>query len=200
MNTPPPDKSAVPQMATAVPCSTVTTASVKSVSEPTSWAIQRQFGNILKETEELSNRLTYTGQMYDGVAGQYYLRARFYNPAIGRFLQEDTYRGDGRNLYTYCANNPVMYYDPSGHGLCPQALQQLGNDNSATDPYARTDFVTVSGERTIDQGHSYERGVRDLYGDVPFAPCQYEAKINGQTVKGAADNVILSDNIGTEAK
>ncbi len=52
------------------------------------------FGNILKEMGELSNRLTYTGQMYDGAAGQYYLRARFYNPAIGRFLQEDTYRGD----------------------------------------------------------------------------------------------------------
>ena len=88
------------------------------------------FGNILKETGELSNRLTYTGQMYDGAAGQYYLRARFYNPAIGRFLQEDTYRGDGLNLYAYCANNPVMYYDPSGHGLCPAELQQPGNDGT----------------------------------------------------------------------
>ncbi|MCX4307824.1 MAG: RHS repeat-associated core domain-containing protein [Acetatifactor sp.] len=77
------------------------------------------FGNILKEMGELSNRLTYTGQMYDGAAGQYYLRARFYNPAVGRFLQEDTYRGDGLNLYAYCANNPVIYYDPSGHGLWP---------------------------------------------------------------------------------
>ena len=61
----------------------------------------------------------YTGQMYDGAAVQYYLRARFYNPAIGRFMQEDTYRGDGLNLYAYCANNPVIYYDPSGYiGLC----------------------------------------------------------------------------------
>jgi len=34
---------------------------------------------------------------------------------IGRFLQEDPYRGDGLNLYAYCANNPVMYYDPSGY-------------------------------------------------------------------------------------
>jgi hypothetical protein len=34
---------------------------------------------------------------------------------VGRFLQEDTYRGDGLNLYAYCANNPVVYYDPSGH-------------------------------------------------------------------------------------
>ncbi len=30
-------------------------------------------------------------------------------------MQEDTYRGDGLNLYTYCANNPVRYIDPSGH-------------------------------------------------------------------------------------
>lgn len=47
--------------------------------------------------------------------GQYYLRARFYNPVTGRFLQEDVYRGDGLNLYAYCANNPVYYEDPSGH-------------------------------------------------------------------------------------
>ncbi len=64
---------------------------------------------------DIPNHLTYTGQIYDGAAGQYYLRARFYNSVIGRFLQEDTYRGDGLNLYAYCANNPVMYYDPSGY-------------------------------------------------------------------------------------
>ena len=29
-------------------------------------------------------------------------------------MQEDTYRGDGLNLYAYCANNPVIYHDPSG--------------------------------------------------------------------------------------
>ena len=34
---------------------------------------------------------------------------------IARFTQEDTYRGDGLNLYAYCANNPVRYVDPSGH-------------------------------------------------------------------------------------
>lgn len=33
---------------------------------------------------------------------------------VGGFLQEDTYRGDGLNLYAYCADNPVVYYDPSG--------------------------------------------------------------------------------------
>ena len=79
------------------------------------------FGNLLKETGDIPNRLTYTGQIYDDAAIQYYLRARFYNPAIGRFMQEDTYRGDGLNLSAYCANNPVIYFDPSGYlGLCPK--------------------------------------------------------------------------------
>ena len=70
--------------------------------------------------------------MYDGAACQYYLRARFYNPAIGRFMQEDTYRGDGLNLYAYCANNPVMYFDPSGFALCP---------NGKTYPAKKEDLV-----------------------------------------------------------
>ena len=32
----------------------------------------------------------------------------------GRFTQEDVYCGDGLNLYAYCQNNPVTWYDPSG--------------------------------------------------------------------------------------
>ena len=77
------------------------------------------FGAILDESGDTFKRLTYTGQMYDGAMRQYYLRARFYNPSIGRFMQEDIYRGDGLNLYAYCANNPVMYFDPSGFvSLC----------------------------------------------------------------------------------
>ncbi len=70
---------------------------------------------MLHGKEQVHNRITYKGQQYDGVTSQYYLRARFYNPVIGRFTQEDIYRGDGLNLYAYCSNNPIIYYDPSGY-------------------------------------------------------------------------------------
>ena len=73
------------------------------------------FGGMLAGEEGVSNRIRYTGQQYDEISEQYYLRARYYNPVVGRFLQEDVYEGDGLNLYAYCGNNPVRYYDPSGY-------------------------------------------------------------------------------------
>ena len=74
------------------------------------------FGNTVSCEEQVHNRFRYTGEQYDPLTGQYYLRARYYNPVIARFTQEDTYYGDGLNLYTYCQNNPVLYHDPTGHG------------------------------------------------------------------------------------
>lgn len=73
------------------------------------------FGECTSKEETVANRFGFAGEQYDPVAGMYYLRARFCNPVIGRFIQEDTYYGDGLNLYAYCHNNPVGYVDPSGH-------------------------------------------------------------------------------------
>ena len=65
------------------------------------------FGNVLESRESVRNRILYTGQQHDQETGQYYLRARYYNPVIGRFMQEDTYRRDGLNLYAYSENRRV---------------------------------------------------------------------------------------------
>jgi RHS repeat-associated protein len=58
--------------------------------------------------------------VYDGETGLYYLRARYYDPAIGRFLNEDSFEGQisnplSLNLYSYCYNNPVLYIDSTGN-------------------------------------------------------------------------------------
>ena len=85
------------------------------------------FGNRTVEEETVENRFGFAGEMMDAVTGQYYLRARFYNPVIARFLSEDTYYGDGLNLYAYCHNNPVGYVDPSGHikKICSKKYGEL---------------------------------------------------------------------------
>ncbi len=70
--------------------------------------------------DQAKNEVSYTGGIYDQSTGLYYLNARYYNPEDGRFMTEDSYRGEIMNpetghLYVYCANNPVNYMDPSGH-------------------------------------------------------------------------------------
>ncbi|MGB8451173.1 MAG: RHS repeat-associated core domain-containing protein, partial [Anaerocolumna sp.] len=78
------------------------------------------FGNILESTGDVDNNILYSGYQYDKETGLYYLNTRMYDPKTTRFLQEDTYTGDPNdplslNLYTYCSNNPVIYWDPTGH-------------------------------------------------------------------------------------
>jgi RHS repeat-associated protein len=78
-------------------------------------------GTYNKHAEkEYNNPFRYCGEYYDLSSGTYYLRARYYDPTIGRFLSEDMYRGNATdplslNLYSYCEGNPVVYSDPTGH-------------------------------------------------------------------------------------
>ena len=60
-----------------------------------------------------ANNFRYAGEYFDKETGTYYLRARYYDPGIGRFTAEDP-AGAGLNWYTYGSNNPVMFIDPSG--------------------------------------------------------------------------------------
>ncbi|MDE5868415.1 MAG: hypothetical protein K2H02_05670, partial [Anaeroplasmataceae bacterium] len=62
------------------------------------------------------NPIRYRSYYYDIETKLYYLQTRYYNPEIGAFISPDStdYLDvetiSGLNLYTYCYNNPVMYY------------------------------------------------------------------------------------------
>jgi RHS repeat-associated protein len=64
----------------------------------------------------LKNIFGYTGREIDSESSFYYYRARYYVPALGRFLSSDPigFGGGDTNLYRYVGNNPIRYNDPSG--------------------------------------------------------------------------------------
>ena len=77
------------------------------------------------ETEEvvadsIGNEICYTGAVYDKDTGLYYMNARYYDAVTGRFISQDSYRGEIEDagtwhLYAYCSNNPINRIDIDGH-------------------------------------------------------------------------------------
>ncbi len=71
------------------------------------------FGVELSPVSSDANPFRYCSEYFDAESGDYYLRARYYAPGLGRFLSEDPVR-DGDNWYVYCFGNPIRFIDPSG--------------------------------------------------------------------------------------
>ena len=69
--------------------------------------------------ETVYNPFKFTGQWYDSEIGQYYLRARQYDPVLMRFTSCDPVKGKFQNPlslhpYLYCLNEPINNTDPNG--------------------------------------------------------------------------------------
>jgi len=73
------------------------------------------FDTIAQQTGSVNNPFGFTGRPLDPDSGLIYLRARYYDPVLGRFTSADPigYQG-GINLYIYAKNNPLRFIDPSG--------------------------------------------------------------------------------------
>ena len=85
-----------------------------------------EFGKTLDAVETDFNPYRYVGRhgvMYENDK-LYFMRARFYNPDIGRFLSEDPVWKT--NLFSYCSNNSLIKIDPNGENEIIQFAAELG--------------------------------------------------------------------------
>jgi RHS repeat-associated protein len=69
--------------------------------------------------ETVDNPFKFTGQWFDSEIGQYYLRARMYDPQLMRFSAIDPVLGEPHrpqtfHMYLYCVNDPLNSMDPDG--------------------------------------------------------------------------------------
>ena len=117
------------------------------------------FGEITSESNpDIDFRFGYTGREFDEETGQYYYRARYYDPTVGRFISEDTIGFDGgdTNLYRYVGNNPTNATDPSGNvaNLPLQAAIGAGIDLGVQLFQNKGDFSKVDWLRVAMSGLS----------------------------------------------
>ena len=86
------------------------------------WGKILSISGPMADTLGAVNPLTYRGYVYDAETDLYYLESRYYDPAVGRFLNADmptVLTADfgnfaQYNLFAYCVNNPVNMYDLTG--------------------------------------------------------------------------------------
>ncbi len=112
------------------------------------------------EDNAIDNPFRFGGEYKDEESGNYYLRARYYDPEIQRFTQEDTYKGSYNNPmslngYAFCGNNPINKIDPSG-----LKTVQVGSDGKAPKGLNVGDVVKTAGGNytitTVNKDGSYK--------------------------------------------
>jgi RHS repeat-associated protein len=117
------------------------------------------WGELIGQTGTFEQPWRYSGYYYDEETSMYYLKARYYDPSLGRFLTKDTFTGfeaspQSLNQYAYTENNPITYIDPDGHNRIRISsfsggggLARTGGTNSTGMGKPKTDYyVTPKGE------------------------------------------------------
>jgi RHS repeat-associated protein len=141
-----------------------------------------EWGNILSQNEQIANPIRYAGEYYDEESGLYYLRARYYDPLLGRFISKDSVEGDitnplSLNRYAYCAGNPIIYIDPTGN-TTEWDYRNVTNpqDLAFIDALGKA-WQDATNQETRDFAHACAEFIRDKY----RGPNEYGLK-DGNTI------------------
>ncbi len=117
----------------------------------------------------------FTGQEEDTETGLYYFNARYYDPALGRFVSADP--TGGANRYAYCGNEPINRIDPSGYFWAElgQALDNnpISNAIEGESQHASDHYNAIT-ETIGEPEENYETIVETGQSIVPRATETYE--------------------------
>jgi RHS repeat-associated protein len=106
------------------------------------------FGNVANQVEAVTQPFKFVGQF--GVItepnGFYYMRARYYDPSVGRFISEDPigFGGGDVNLMVYVANNPGNFVDPQGSDVLFFGIGMAGFIGKSPAPNSKTGYAAQS--------------------------------------------------------
>jgi RHS repeat-associated protein len=109
------------------------------------------FGSVIVETQPAyGDRFKFTGRELDPETGLYYYRARFFDPALGRFVSQDPigFIAGDPNLYRYVHNSPLTATDPTGETAVVEYLANIGRGPVGTF-IANASFNCAMGELTM---------------------------------------------------
>jgi RHS repeat-associated protein len=85
------------------------------------------FGNAISVSEGVTQPFRFAGSPFDAETGMYYMRARYYDPQLARFISEDPIGvSGGINPYAYAGNDPVNGRDPLGLWSCTWISGEYG--------------------------------------------------------------------------
>lgn len=99
----------------------------------------RPFGENQKGLNGPVNDIEFTGHRSDDESSLIYMKSRYYDPQLGRFISPDSiipdpFNPQALNTYSYANNNPISYNDPTGHqseGADPEEPQDPDAEESA---------------------------------------------------------------------
>ena len=127
------------------------------------------FGEEVNASASDANPFRYAGQYFDSETGTYYLRARYYSPALGRFTQQDAWGyGDptdplSLNLYVYCYDNPLLYYVPGSYvGKGVKLLEKTDDALDAVRAFSKVDNITDAAKVFADNHASIVGSYKDI--------------------------------------
>lgn len=156
------------------------------------------YGELIAATGSVVNPYRYKGREWDAEAGLYFMRARYYDPALGRFVSEDPIGlAGGINPMAFVSGDPVNRSDPYGLKECDPLIEgRWGYRTTIQDGEARCvrdfegggsrDPILVTASRPFDFG--VRPGFPALAQAYPDRP-PFSPRTPGDFFKGGAKEI-----------